>query len=294
MKPVAFKIIEKEHATIHIQDNREHPFYRRYHYHPEYQISLVQEGNGVLLAGNGLSNFSPGDVFMFAPNIPHLFRKDSEETTIPLMERSHLLSIFFLDSSFGNQFFQLPEMKKIQELLLTAKKGLKLLPPLAKKISPLMIEMNKLSGARQLLHFLELLHQISLSKQWRMICLNSPEIVSRADSYFPLRKVMQYIRRNFDRSLTLEEVAGVANLSKYAFCRYFRQSTHKSFITFLNEFRISMACKYLADHQYSVSQIGFLAGYNNLSNFYRQFKKVMNCTPAKYRKWYGGLIDTNQ
>jgi len=102
-----------------------------------------------------------------------------------------------------------------------------------------------------------------------------------------MNKIFNYISKNFDQPISLEEVSKIAHLDKYSFCRYFKKITHKSFVSYLNEFRISMACKLLVKNTYSISQICFLVGYNNVSNFYKQFKKIMKVTPSKYKELYG-------
>jgi len=71
-----------------------------------------------------------------------------------------------------------------------------------------------------------------------------------------------------------------------AFCRYFRQKSGKTFAQFVNELRISLACKFLNHGNYSIGQISDEAGFNNLSNFNRQFKNLMGKSPSEYRELF--------
>lgn len=290
MQPLAFKVIKKEDTAIHIQENKRPYQYDRLHYHPEYQISWIVKGKGVCMAGESYAPFSPGDLFVLPPNLPHIFKNDPEYFQEPKVGRSHMVSVFFLESSFGEPFFLLPEMKQIRQFFQSAAGGLKLPSSFAQKVKPFFEALAMSVGVARIIQLLSLLRQMALNAEWERLSEGRHSVVSKQENSSPMNKVLLYISRNFDKRISLEEAAGVANLSKYAFCRYFRRLTHKSFVTYLNEFRISMACKFLTSESYSVSQIGFLAGFNNLSNFYRQFKKVMKCTPAKYRKKYLNTI----
>jgi AraC-like DNA-binding protein len=89
---------------------------------------------------------------------------------------------------------------------------------------------------------------------------------------------------NYHKSITLHDMAFVANLSTSAFCRYFKRITNKTFIQFLNEIRIGQACKILQEKEnYSISQICYECGFNNVSYFINCFKKNTGMTPLEYR-----------
>ncbi|HMH32420.1 MAG TPA: AraC family transcriptional regulator, partial [Puia sp.] len=67
-----------------------------------------------------------------------------------------------------------------------------------------------------------------------------------------------------------------------AFCKYFKMRTKKTFSFFLNEVKVSYACRLLAEGNLNVLQICYESGYNNLSNFNRQFKRITKMTPTAY------------
>lgn len=291
MKAILFKVIERDNCSFHVQDNEREHQYNDFHYHPEYQISLIASGSGVASIGNAIDHFEQGDIYLIGPNVPHVFKHDAVNNRNGDQEEARMISIFFKENSFGNRFFFLPEMAKVRELLQGASRGIKLYERLAEKIIPVIHQLNKASGATRLVHLLDLLDQMAVSSQRRFLASEYYGEPQKADYYHPMSKIFDYISENFDKQISLEEVAGVANLSKYAFCRYFKRITNKSFITYLNEFRTGIACKYLLTDSYSIAQVGFLAGFNNLSNFNRQFKKIMKCTPSRYRDLYKKYFD---
>ena len=177
-------------------------------------------------------------------------------------------------------------MSKIKGMLRSSTRGIKLYDDLAENIRDIILNLKKSSGATRFVHFVDLLDKMALSTKKRYLASNYYGSEDRIDYAHPMNKIFDYISDNFDKPISLEEVAGIANLSKYAFCRYFKRITNKSFITYLNEFRTGIACKLLITDSYSIAQVGFLSGFNNLSNFNRQFKKIMNTTPSRYRELY--------
>ena len=70
------------------------------------------------------------------------------------------------------------------------------------------------------------------------------------------------------------------------FCRFFKKSLNKSFFTFVNEYRINLSCKELIETNKQVSQIAYECGNESLPFFYRQFQKLMSCSPLVFKKMY--------
>ena len=99
-----------------------------------------------------------------------------------------------------------------------------------------------------------------------------------------MNKVFKYITINYKENITLESIAEIAHMTPQAFCKYFKERTHKTFIEFVNEVRIGHACKLLFEDNYNILQICYESGFNNLSNFNRQFKKITGTSPIEYRK----------
>ena len=286
MVPIRFKVTKKEGASFHVQVNEMPYQYDQLQYHPEYQISLILKGSGIISIGDNLEEFGPNKIFVIAPNVPHVFKNNSSYFEQRTAANTHMVSLFFLPSAFGGQFLQLPEMVKVNDFLLDAAKGVSINPSLTLQLKPLILELIEAKGTKRLIYFLELLNKMALSPEKEFLS-SIPYSLKMKGTDNTLNKVFNYISTNFDQPISLEEVSKIAHLNKYAFCRYFKKITHKSFVVYLNEFRISMACKFLIKESYSISQVGFLVGYNNISNFYRQFKKIMKMTPSRYVELYG-------
>jgi AraC-like DNA-binding protein len=100
-----------------------------------------------------------------------------------------------------------------------------------------------------------------------------------------MQTINEYVYRNFKEPIRINDIATIANMTVTSFCRYFKSRTLKTFVRFLNEVRISYACRLLNNGNYTITDACFESGFNSLSYFNRQFKAIMKMAPRKYRNW---------
>jgi AraC-like DNA-binding protein len=98
-----------------------------------------------------------------------------------------------------------------------------------------------------------------------------------------MNQVMQFLLENRFQTINLDRVAEKANLSKEAFCRFFKLRTGKTFTQYLQQLRIAEAQKLLLETDLGIAEIAFRVGYENLSYFNRSFKKLSAKSPSDYR-----------
>lgn len=96
-----------------------------------------------------------------------------------------------------------------------------------------------------------------------------------------IKLAIGYLRSNYARDLTLEEVAREVGLSKYHFSREFKKATGMTMVTYLNTVRCENARKLLLKRKYSVSEIAARCGFANSSYFSKTFRAVMGCLPSE-------------
>ncbi|WP_165838253.1 helix-turn-helix domain-containing protein [Pokkaliibacter plantistimulans] len=109
-------------------------------------------------------------------------------------------------------------------------------------------------------------------------------------------RVMHFLFENFSRDIAMAEVASLVGMSDSVFSRFFKppffkQSSGNSFVRYLNTLRINRAAELLHSTDLPVSNICFEVGFNNLSNFNRQFIQRQKVTPTAYRQRF---LDTLQ
>jgi AraC-like DNA-binding protein len=133
------------------------------------------------------------------------------------------------------------------------------------------------------LTILGVLNRVAVSGEFRILSGPGFTDANHANGSERINKVFDYILQNFTNVIKLEEIAGLVSLTPTSFCRYFKQHTQKPFSRYLNEVRISYACKLLLEKSFSITRIGYESGFQNLSNFNRQFKKIKGMTPRDYQ-----------
>ncbi len=287
MKPILEKLTTQEPRYSFVLQKDEFDYYPTpWHYHPEYELVLVVKSTGQRIVGDSMEDFEDGDLVFMGPNLPHVFNNGPEYYRGDPSLRAEAIVIHFNDGFAGTGFFELPEMASVKKLLTNSRWGLKVLGRTRDKIARGMEEMLSQTPSERLLHLLGLLEALSISEEYRMLASLGYVQAEMQEDANRLNKVYHHIMSGFRMPITLAEVAQVANLTPQSFCRFFKSRTRKTFSQFLNEVRIGYACKLMAEEHLNISDICYQSGYNNLSNFNRQFKRIVNKSPMVYRKEY--------
>ncbi len=255
-----------------------------WHYHPEYELVLVLKSSGEKIIGDHMSSFSDGDLAFLGPNLPHVYHNNQVYYEEGSTLTAEAIVIHFNIDFLGNNFFNLPEMGSIAEFFKESVMGFSILGSTRKMVAQKMNDMLEMSGPERIITLLSLLNQLAITDE--KLKLASPGFIQnfKASGSEQITEVCDYIMKNFASDLTLNQVAEIANMSPNAFCKFFKQRTRKTFINFLNEVRVGYACKLLSAEQYNISEICYMSGFYNLSNFNRQFIRIVNKTPQQYKK----------
>jgi YesN/AraC family two-component response regulator len=233
-------------------------------------------GKGKRFVSNHISDYDEGELDFLGPNLPHWYRKDIQDNT------GGSLVIHFKEEFLGNGFFQIPEMQSISLLFEKSKMGLHYTGETKLLAAEKMEEMLTLTGIDRLIGLLSLLKMLSESAEYEV--LSSPELGNQTEKENDrLQKVFSYVLDHFKEDLHVEDVAKIAMMSPSGFCRYFKNRTKKNFSQFVNEIRVSNACKQLMKGNFSISYVCFESGFNNMANFNKQFKKIVKQTPHQFR-----------
>lgn len=285
MKPQFLKIAPTADASINLYEQTVSYFATPWHYHPEFEIVLIKESTGKKYVGSSISEFEPDDLCMIGSLLPH-FYKNTQEYYAPDSElEASSYVIHFREDCFGEAFWKLPEVTGVQDLLLRSKKGLQFGKAVAQKAKPLIAALFEKEATARIISFLEIIHLLSSTKDYSYLNENSIELRNEADSD-RIKKVYEYVMQNFKEDICLNDAAQLANMSESAFSRYFKKRTRLTFSSFLTGVRIEYACRTLRETEKSIAEIAFESGFNNLSNFNRQFKLLKKMTPFAYKNTY--------
>jgi AraC-like DNA-binding protein len=247
-----------------------------WHQHIECELILFTEGRGTAFVGNYIGEFEPGDVYFLGSDLPHTFQPVKGVVTSAVV-------VQFREDFWGMDFLSLPENNSIRKLFEKAARGLKLNGKCKQQLNGLIKQLETAQGFQRIIGLCHCLYPIASSREY--ILVSTQEIKQfNAKHKERIDAVFQYTIDNFQEPIQLPVVAQTAGLSVPAFCNYFKKSTKKTYIDFLNEIRIGHACKLLNDTQKQIMDICYESGFNTLANFNKQFLKHKRTTPSNYRK----------
>lgn len=251
------------------------------HIHPEYELNYVQGApDAQRIIGDSMEDIDDLDLVLITnPDLEHAwFNNKCQSKCI------REITIQFHPDLLDGKLLNRTQFKPIMKMFEAAQKGISFPRSTIEAVRPRIENLCNTKGFYSVLDFLEVLYILSLSTNVKT--LSSGAFVSREDNNDSRRinKVTEYLNRNYDKNIRLGDMAALINMSEVAFCRFFRKRTSKSPVEYLNDIRIGMATRELADTAKPISEICFQCGFNNLSNFNRCFQKKKGCTPTEFRK----------
>lgn len=289
MKPHLLKVALTPESSFNILHRKGLDFYNQWHFHPEIELIYIHKGKGTRFIGTDVQRFEPDELFLFGSNLAHMWRCDPEYFQEGARLKAEVTIVYFHHDFLGDRFFNIPELKSIETLLEKAKQGIKITGNTKVKVKELMSGLSDTKGLERILTLLAILEKITNSKEKQYINPVQHHVKIDEAEATRLNKVFQYVSDNFQSKISLSEIASVANLSAKAFCRYFKSKTRKTFYDFLLEVRVAHACNLLLEKDMSIYEVCYDSGFNNLSNFNRYFKKIMNKTPTDYKQEFTAL-----
>jgi len=284
MKPHLIEVPERSEYSFQVLDYNRPYFHNPIHFHSALELTLITGGEGTRFVGDSIENFFEGDLVLLGSNLPHQWRNTIAPKSLKPKTRSTAIVVHFKENCFGHTFFLKPEAQKIHELLQDAKRGLKIYGNLRLEISNKMKGLINKNGFQRTLAFLEILHLISNSNQKEPLSSISYRIQNKDSKIEKLDAIHEYIFQNLTVKVSLSEISSKFHMSRTGFCRYFKMHTQKTFSRFVLEARISMACQLLHENKLNITQIAYESGFNTVSFFCREFKKIKGTTPLDYKK----------
>lgn len=282
-KIISFQIPKSNKEFVRYQVDSGRYFYDKLHQHPQWQLTMIKEGSGQLMVGDYLGRFEPGNIFLFSSNMPHVFRSDSAYFDENGEKHSLGYTIFFDFDALGSEVMEVDELAGLNQWLQQTKGSFAIHGQNKKTLGNSIADFGTKEGLDKLLsafQILRMLQQPDILSPLNQIILQKNYTETEGKR---MGQVMSFILSNSHEAISLQEVSNKANLSKEAFCRFFKERTGKTFTEFLTQVRIHQACQLLQEKDLSISQIAYQCGFQNLSYFNRAFKKIQEETPKEFR-----------
>ncbi|SFZ93546.1 AraC-type DNA-binding protein [Flaviramulus basaltis] len=247
-----------------------------WHYHPELELTLITKGQGTRFIGDSILSFSDFDLVLVGENLPHHW------VSMHQIEASRNEAFVF---QFDKQIFSLfPECRAFLSLFEEAEHGIHFTNPNNNLINQI-INFESKSKISQLATFIEILQGLVEDK--KRLVLSSNSYLDKYHKYgtqTKISKTTNFILEHLDQKLTVNQMSEFTNMVPQSFCRWFKNHSGHSFISFLNQTRIQRASHLLLSTNLNIQKIAFACGYESLSHFNRTFKKLKEESPREFRK----------
>ncbi len=275
----------KENDCFLVFDRHRESFTYPVHFHPEYEINFIRNAKGGRrIVGDHIGEIGDRELVMVGPNLYHGWENHNNAVN----EIFHEITIQFPRELFADTTLSKNVLKPLRELFKNAERGILFSQETIQAIEPKLWSLSKKGGFDGFLELQSFLYDLAISRDQQLLTNMSFQRQSDFYNSERIEKVYNYISANYNQKLKLEEVAEKVHMSPVSFSRLIKKRTGKSFVDFVNEIRLGYATKFLIESNKSVSEISFLCGFNNLSNFNRIFKKRQTCTPSEFRNNFTG------
>jgi len=246
------------------------------HRQSSWELSYIIVGSGTRLIGDRTEPFECGEVVLIPPEIPHcwFFNEDDIDSN----GRISNITITFTDEFLTNCSSVFHELRSYVEKLKEVRDAVKFDKQNTYLIASILKSMCIQSDAERLASMVRLLTIISSTDNAHIVGIYKK--ISREQER--LNMVHTYVICNAARDISLDDVVRYIGMNRSAFCVFFKRTTGKTFITYLNEYRVELACRLLQQKNMSVSEICYHVGFTNIPYFNRTFKKIRGCSPTKF------------
>ncbi len=282
MKPVFEKTPRTQWESFHCEVVRGTSYNATWHFHPEYQLTLVLKSRGHRLVGDNITPLTPGDLVLVGSNLPHVWQQDDAQTSRG--DGVHAIVVRFLETFLGNDFLGVPEMEPVKRLLKRSARGLVVSGKTRDVVAARMEKLSHLSGLARIGELLAILETLAQSSDLKPVASAGfvPSLAS--DDQSRMERVCHYINTHLAETIDREAVAKEAHLSVGAFSRFFKLRTGKTLPEYVNELRVGRACRMLAEEDLKITDLAMECGFPNLANFNRRFREITKMTPREFRE----------
>lgn len=246
------------------------------HRQDTWELSYVITGSGIRQIGNMTEPFKSGEVVMIPPDIPHCWYFDRETTD--MYGKIANITITFDNNFIDNCQMAFPELHDCISNLKKKRNAVKFSMSKSDAIISILKSMRDKDSAERIAPMISLLVAIASDDNERIV----GKYQKRDKVQEHLKQIQVYVICNARRNITLDDAARHIGMNRASFCVFFKKATGKTFITYLNEYRINLACQLFRRGETAISEVCFQVGFNNIPYFNRVFKRLKNMSPSQY------------
>lgn len=223
------------------------------------------------------------------------------DLAIPIVVKGH-----YIGAILAGQVFLQPETGNVQLEKIVDSHNYKLTETLNAQLEKLSLELPVMTLDRvqvvanmlfQITNYIveEALTKITLNETWEESMAQMPAPVSiptlQANARVKrpvynsiiIRPAIDYIQKNYEKHISLDEMASLCNISSSYFSKLFNRIAGDNFANYINQVRISYACELLIMTDKPITHIALDLGYEDSSYFNKVFKRIIGVSPSVYK-----------
>ena len=251
--------------------------------HYEVEIHLIRHSSGIAFIGDHIGEFHPGHLSIIGSNLPHNWVTPNLGNR-NLVERDTVLQ--FDPEKIGSVCRTIPEFGQVLSLLERSARGIEFHGETRLQGQLILEKMSSMTPCQASSALFDLLNLMAESDECRVLASQSYADQLGAESenqLCPITFALDYISERFLESPTQKEVASILNMAPATFSRLFKAKTGSTYTEYLTSLRIYTAQKLLVESDNSITDICYLSGFKNVSNFNRIFLSRVQMSPSAYR-----------
>ncbi|MFT3739933.1 MAG: AraC family transcriptional regulator [Breznakibacter sp.] len=247
------------------------------HQSPAWELSYILKGSGTRIVGDNVETFSSGEVVLLPPNLTHGWYFD--EFDHDEGGKIENITIIFTQTFLDRCIDAFPETENYLLHINTINKAVSFVGDTLNQLQAIMTDMLQQNDMLQLASLLGILSVIASSGEARVVGSYSKpgKGISR------IQEASRFMVHNYQRKITLDDVARYVGMSRSSFCSLFKRERGKPFFSALNEYRIDCSCLMLRETSIPIADICFAVGFEDIPHYNRTFKRLKGETPKDYR-----------
>jgi len=254
------------------------------HFHPEYELNFIQHAaNAERIVGDHKSLIGEIELVLVGPNVYHGWNNGQCRS-----EQIHEITVQFHRDLIHENLLARNMMKPIRDMLANASLGILFSEDTAELISGRLERLSQKNGIDAFVELISVVHMLSVYENQKLLC-SGAFTTSDFSNSDRIKKVCEFIEQNYQEKIRIKEVATSLNVTETTLSRLMKQRTGRSFVDFVNDYRIGIASRWLTETNQTIAEIAFSCGFYNISNFNRTFRKSKGCTPGIYRQNFSGI-----
>lgn len=262
------------------QDNLEKS---TWHYHNHYEISFITEGTGKRIVADSIEEFHPGDLVFIGPNLPHVWIADKGSEG-PASRTLETVFLQFTSKTVPEQLLALPEFKYMKRALDASERGIQITGQTLNEVSEIMLQLPYLNNFERMIHFFRLMDILGKNGAFNFLASEEYLKVHSKPVNKRIAVIHEYFMNHYREEVNLARLAALVHMAEGSLCRFFKATTGMTLFEYLNLLKVEFACKLLMDRDMNIQDVCFDSGFNNLSHFNKQFRKITGTSPTRYRE----------